>query len=60
MQLSHHGLLRPLGAPELSDGTLRELLWIAALLSPRPAQLGQTAVAGRGPIDQPAWHWPKR
>jgi predicted ATPase len=124
VQLSQHGLLRPLGAPELSDGTLRYLLWIAALLSPRPADLlvlnepenslhpdllpalgnlivqaarrtqviavshsgalidavgraaeateteltafelvkdfGQTAVAGRGTLDQPAWHWPKR
>jgi predicted ATPase len=124
VQLSQHGLLRPLGAPELSDGTLRYLLWIAALLSPRPAGLlvlnepenslhpdllpalgelivqaagrtqviavshsgalidavgraaavtgtgltafelvkefGQTCVAGRGPIDQPAWHWPRR
>ena len=34
-----HGLLRPLKAAELSDGTLRYLLWIAALLSPRPPQL---------------------
>ncbi len=33
------GLLRPLKAVELSDGTLRYLLWIAALLSPRPPQL---------------------
>lgn len=33
------GLLRPLGAAELSDGTLRYLLWIAALLSPRPPEL---------------------
>jgi hypothetical protein len=23
-------------------------------------EFGQTAVAGRRPIDQPAWHWPKR
>lgn len=30
------GLLRPLGVAELSDGTLRYLLLIAALLSPRP------------------------
>jgi predicted ATPase len=124
IQLSQHGLLRPLGAAELSDGTLRYLLWIAALQSPRPAGLlvlnepenslhpdllpalgqlivqaagrtqviavshsaplidavgraaqvaeteltafelvkefGQTAVAGRGPLDQPAWHWPRR
>jgi predicted ATPase len=34
-----HGLLRPLKAVELSDGTLRYLLWIAALLSPRPPKL---------------------
>lgn len=33
------GLLRPLRAAELSDGTLRYLLWIAALLSPRPPPL---------------------
>jgi predicted ATPase len=31
-----HGLLRPLSTAELSDGTLRYLLWTAALLSPRP------------------------
>lgn len=30
------GLLRPLAAPELSDGTLRYLCLLAALLSPRP------------------------
>lgn len=34
-----HGLLRPLTAAELSDGTLRYLLWIAALLTPRPPPL---------------------
>lgn len=33
------GLLRPLRASELSDGTLRYLLLTAALLSPRPAPL---------------------
>ncbi len=32
------GLMRPLGAAELSDGTLRYLLLVAALLSPRPAE----------------------
>ncbi len=37
--LSQPGLLRPLEAAELSDGTLRYLLWVAALLSPRPAEL---------------------
>jgi predicted ATPase len=39
VQLHQHGLLRPLGAGELSDGTLRYLLWVAALLSPRPASM---------------------
>jgi predicted ATPase len=34
--MKQHGLLRPLDAAELSDGTLRYLLWIAALLTPRP------------------------
>jgi predicted ATPase len=33
------GLLRPLTAAELSDGTLRYLLLVAALLTPRPPQL---------------------
>ncbi len=39
LRLQQHGLLRPLSASELSDGTLRYLLWAAALLSPRPPQL---------------------
>jgi predicted ATPase len=124
LRLHQHGLLRPLGAAELSDGTLRYLLWAAALLAPRPAGLlvlnepetslhwqllaplaqlitaaatrsqvitvshsqtlinalhrateeaditagtieltkdfGETQVAGQGPLDGPAWHWPKR
>lgn len=34
-----HGLLRSLAQAELSDGTLRYLLWIAALLTPRPPSL---------------------
>lgn len=33
------GLLRPLTGSELSDGTLRYLLWVAALLTPRPPPL---------------------
>src|SRR5262245_59150926 len=37
--MQQHGLLRPLKAAELSDGTLRYLLWIAALLTPRPPGL---------------------
>ena len=39
LRLHQHGLLRPLGAAELSDGTLRYLLWAAALLAPCPAGL---------------------
>ena len=39
LQLQQHGLLRPLSAAELSDGTLRYLLWAAALLTPRPPEL---------------------
>ena len=37
--MQQHGLLRSLKAAELSDGTLRYLLWIAALLTPRPPGL---------------------
>ncbi len=37
--LSQPGLRRPLGAAELSDGTLRFLALAAALLSPRPPSL---------------------
>jgi predicted ATPase len=33
------GLLRPLSAAELSDGTLRYLLWVAGLLTPRAPTL---------------------
>ncbi|MGK5630544.1 AAA family ATPase [Streptomyces sp. URMC 123] len=39
LELRQHGLLRPLRAAELSDGTLRYLLWTAALLTPRPPAL---------------------
>lgn len=39
VRLRQPGLLRPLSAAELSDGTLRYLLWAAALLSPRPPAL---------------------
>lgn len=37
--MTQHGLLRPMKAAELSDGTLRYLLLAAALLSPRPPEL---------------------
>jgi predicted ATPase len=37
--MKQHGMLRALSASELSDGTLRYLLLIAALLSPRPPRL---------------------
>ena len=39
VQLQQHGLLRPLAAAELSDGTLRYLLLAAALLTTRPPEL---------------------
>lgn len=39
LEMHQHGLLRALQATELSDGTLRYLLWIAALLTPRPPEL---------------------
>lgn len=39
LAMRQHGLLRPLRAAELSDGTLRYLLLAAALLTPRPPEL---------------------
>ena len=39
VELHQAGLLRPLAGSELSDGTLRYLLWVAALLTPRPPSL---------------------
>ena len=39
LSFQQHGLLRPLSGKELSDGTLRFLLWVAALLTPRPPSL---------------------
>lgn len=39
LRMKQHGLLRTLSAAELSDGTLRYLLLVAALLTPRPPAL---------------------
>ncbi|CRN08053.1 AAA family ATPase [Pseudomonas fulva] len=39
VRLLQHGLLRPLTCAELSDGTLRYLLLMTALLTPRPPAL---------------------
>lgn len=39
LQLRQRGMLRPLRAAELSDGTMRFLLWAAALLSPQAPSL---------------------
>lgn len=39
IEFHQEGLLRPLSAAELSDGTLRYLLLVAALLTPRPPSL---------------------
>lgn len=39
VEMRQPGLLRPLRAAELSDGTLRYLMTVAALLTPRPPEL---------------------
>jgi predicted ATPase len=39
IEFHQNGLLRPLSGAELSDGTLRYLLWLAALLTPRPPSM---------------------
>ena len=39
LAMEQSGMLRALQAAELSDGTLRYLLWVAALLTPRPPSL---------------------
>ncbi|WP_027586794.1 AAA family ATPase [Acidipropionibacterium thoenii] len=39
LSVTQRGLLRPLGAAELSDGMLRFIMLAAALLSPRPPEL---------------------
>lgn len=39
IEMSQHGLLRPLRAAELSEGTLRYILLATALLTPRPPPL---------------------
>ena len=53
LRLRQTGLLRPLAGSEVSDGTLRYLLWTAALLSPRPAPLARAQRAGDQPAPQP-------
>src|SRR4051812_9134181 len=39
LEFQQPGLLRTLSAAELSDGTIRYLLWAAALMTPRPPPL---------------------
>ncbi len=39
IEFRQDGLLRPLSGAELSDGTFRYLLWLAALLTPRPPSM---------------------
>ncbi|TRW81493.1 AAA family ATPase [Mycolicibacterium sp. 018/SC-01/001] len=39
LRVHQRGMLRPLRSAEISDGTLRFLLWTAALLSPQPPSL---------------------
>ncbi|TNE84019.1 MAG: ATP-binding protein [Deltaproteobacteria bacterium] len=39
LAMQQPGMLRSLSAAEFSDGTLRYLMWLAALLTPRPPEL---------------------
>lgn len=39
LSFTQHGLLRPLSGAELSDGTLRYILWVVALLTPRAPEV---------------------
>ncbi|UXN02789.1 AAA family ATPase [Bartonella sp. HY406] len=39
LQMRQNGILRPLKAAELSDGTMRYIMLLAALLTPRPPSL---------------------
>lgn len=39
IEFHQKGLLRPLSGAEISDGTLRFLLWLAALLTPQPPSM---------------------
>jgi len=39
LKIRQHGMLRALRQSELSDGTMRFLIWLAALLTPRPPGL---------------------
>ncbi|MBK7772588.1 MAG: AAA family ATPase [Sandaracinaceae bacterium] len=39
LSFTQHGLLRALSGAELSDGTLRYILWVVALLTPRPPEV---------------------
>jgi len=39
IEFHQNGLLRPLSGAELSGGTLRYLLWLVALLTPRPPSM---------------------
>ena len=39
LSMRQRGLLRSLRSAELSDGTVRYLLWVAVLLTPRPPEL---------------------
>lgn len=39
LKMRQPGLTRPLSAAELSDGTTRYLLWVTALLTPRPPEI---------------------
>ncbi len=59
LQLRQRGMLRPLRAAELSDGTLRFLLWATALAEPA-ATVADGAQRARDVVAPPTWsgRWP--
>ena len=57
LEVRQHGLLRSLKAAELSDGTLRYLMLVAALLTPRPpAPRWPNAAPSLPHGAMPCWH----
>jgi predicted ATPase len=70
LTLRQPGMLRPLSAAELSDGTLRYLLWAVALLTPQPpplmvlnepeTSLHPDLLPALGRLAGPLWDWGKR
>jgi len=59
LTLRQPGMLRALRAAELSDGTLRYLLWVAARWRWR-SRTARRRSGGQGLLEEPAWQWPGR